>query len=235
MSNKIFGITVKENIPYVRTIFFLNNEIENSLSNENKSITGIDKLINIDDNCINETDFETKLTIVNNDFDGEIYNGEFHLFVNEEYTNGYYTISAISYNDKTITSEIPFLQNINIEEIKNYINDLQKITDNTEEIVELEDEQENLEKKIDDIAFITLTNNGYLDYTINCLESLKKINSDRKLKCYCVGEEGTRLLNNMRDTFFWIIRKANPSAMADLPTPGSPINKGLFFLRRLKI
>ncbi len=45
----------------------------------------------------------------------------------------------------------------------------------------------------------------------------------------------TRLLNKIRETFFWIIRKAKPSAIADLPTPGSPINKGLFFLRRLKI
>ena len=45
----------------------------------------------------------------------------------------------------------------------------------------------------------------------------------------------TRLLNNIRDTFFWIIRKANPSAIADFPTPGSPISSGLFFFRRLNI
>ena len=31
------------------------------------------------------------------------------------------------------------------------------------------------------------------------------------------------------------MRKAKPSAMALLPTPGSPINKGLFFFLRLKI
>ena len=41
----------------------------------------------------------------------------------------------------------------------------------------------------------------------------------------------TLLLNNTRDTFFCIIRVAKPSAIADLPTPGSPINNGLFFLR----
>ena len=45
----------------------------------------------------------------------------------------------------------------------------------------------------------------------------------------------TLLLNKIRDTFFWIIRNAKPSAMADLPTPGSPINNGLFFFLRLKI
>ena len=45
----------------------------------------------------------------------------------------------------------------------------------------------------------------------------------------------TRLLNKLRDTFFLIIRKAKPSAIADLPTPGSPIKSGLFFFLRLKI
>ena len=39
------------------------------------------------------------------------------------------------------------------------------------------------------------------------------------------SEVGTSLL---------AIRKANPSAMAVFPTPGSPISTGLFFLRRLR-
>ena len=45
----------------------------------------------------------------------------------------------------------------------------------------------------------------------------------------------TRFPNNTRDTFFWTILKAKPSAMAVLPTPGSPINMGLFFFLRLRI
>ena len=45
----------------------------------------------------------------------------------------------------------------------------------------------------------------------------------------------TRLSNNTRDTLRWIMRRASPSTIADLPTPGSPISTGLFFLRRLKI
>ena len=45
----------------------------------------------------------------------------------------------------------------------------------------------------------------------------------------------TRLLYNTRETFFSIMRSANPSAMADLPTPGSPISRGLFFFLRLRI
>jgi len=45
----------------------------------------------------------------------------------------------------------------------------------------------------------------------------------------------TRLSKSRRDTFFCTMRKANPSAIADLPTPGSPIRMGLFFLRRLRI
>ena len=32
-----------------------------------------------------------------------------------------------------------------------------------------------------------------------------------------------------------MILRASPSAIADFPTPGSPINNGLFFLRLLKI
>src|SRR5690625_5782077 len=32
-----------------------------------------------------------------------------------------------------------------------------------------------------------------------------------------------------------LIRSANPSAIADFPTPGSPISNGLFFLRLLNI
>ncbi len=39
----------------------------------------------------------------------------------------------------------------------------------------------------------------------------------------------TLLLNRTLDTFFFEIRNARPSAMADLPTPGSPIRTGLFF------
>ena len=42
----------------------------------------------------------------------------------------------------------------------------------------------------------------------------------------------TRLPNSTRDTLRRTMRKARPSAMADLPTPGSPISRGLFFLRR---
>ena len=49
-----------------------------------------------------------------------------------------------------------------------------------------------------------------------------------------ISKDITRLSNKTRDTFLWIIRKAKPSTIADLPTPGSPINTGLFFLRRLK-
>jgi aspartate aminotransferase len=44
-----------------------------------------------------------------------------------------------------------------------------------------------------------------------------------------------RLLNKVRLTFFCMIRSAKPSTIAVLPTPGSPIKIGLFFLRRLKI
>ena len=45
----------------------------------------------------------------------------------------------------------------------------------------------------------------------------------------------TLLLYKILETFFSIILKANPSAIADLPTPGSPIKRGLFFFLLLNI
>ena len=38
------------------------------------------------------------------------------------------------------------------------------------------------------IAFITLTNSGYIDYTLNCLQSLDNINLHIPLHCYCIGK-----------------------------------------------
>ena len=43
-------------------------------------------------------------------------------------------------------------------------------------------------------AFITLTNTGYIDYTLNCLKSLEKIGFDKSLHCYCIGVEGYKKL-----------------------------------------
>ena len=45
----------------------------------------------------------------------------------------------------------------------------------------------------------------------------------------------TLLLYKILETFFCIILNAKPSAIADLPTPGSPISKGLFFFLLLNI
>ena len=49
------------------------------------------------------------------------------------------------------------------------------------------------------------------------------------------SSEIIRLLNKTLDTFFWVILNAKPSAIADLPTPGSPIKRGLFFFLLLSI
>lgn len=46
------------------------------------------------------------------------------------------------------------------------------------------------------IKFITLTNTGYIDYTINCLKSLNNINSELNLNCYCIGKDGYNKLKN---------------------------------------
>ena len=49
------------------------------------------------------------------------------------------------------------------------------------------------------------------------------------------SREITLLLYRILETFLSLILMARPSAIADLPTPGSPINKGLFFFLLLKI
>jgi len=44
------------------------------------------------------------------------------------------------------------------------------------------------------VIFITLTNSGYIDYTLNCLKSLEKIKFTQELNCYCIGQSGTEIL-----------------------------------------
>lgn len=45
------------------------------------------------------------------------------------------------------------------------------------------------------VVFITLTNTGYINYTLNCLKSLEAIQSTVPLHCYCIGKTGIDLLN----------------------------------------
>ena len=42
---------------------------------------------------------------------------------------------------------------------------------------------------LNNCRFITLTNDGYVDYTLNCLASLNKLNLADQLNCYCLGEK----------------------------------------------
>ena len=45
------------------------------------------------------------------------------------------------------------------------------------------------------VSFITLTSSGYIDYTLNCLQSLKNINAEEPtLNCYCIGNDGYQKL-----------------------------------------
>jgi len=48
------------------------------------------------------------------------------------------------------------------------------------------------------ISFITLTNNGYLDYTLNCYKSLENINFDIPLKSYAIGVNAYEKLNGLK-------------------------------------
>jgi hypothetical protein len=46
------------------------------------------------------------------------------------------------------------------------------------------------------IAFITLTNSGYVDFTLNCLKSLEKCGCKHELIVYCIGKEGCDILRS---------------------------------------
>ena len=72
------------------------------------------------------------------------------------------------------------------------------------------------------VKFMTLTNNGYIDYTLNCLKSLEQIDfSEYKLHCYVLGEDAHNILqsygyesillksDNIDDTKFNKFRKGN--------------------------
>ena len=45
-----------------------------------------------------------------------------------------------------------------------------------------------------EVAFITLTNSGYINYTLNCIKSLKLINFKGKIHVYCIGKSGASKL-----------------------------------------
>lgn len=69
------------------------------------------------------------------------------------------------------------------------------------------------------IKFITLTNTGYVDYTLNCLESLKRIDFEFLPRCYCIGQKGFEtltglgydcvLIDDEKNSNFQIFRKGN--------------------------
>lgn len=44
------------------------------------------------------------------------------------------------------------------------------------------------------ISFITLSNSGYIPLTLNCIESLKKINCEYPLQCYCIDNNCYEIL-----------------------------------------
>lgn len=46
------------------------------------------------------------------------------------------------------------------------------------------------------VAAITLTNTGYVQYTLNCLKSIKNTGEKLKVQCYCIGGEGAKILES---------------------------------------
>jgi hypothetical protein len=72
-------------------------------------------------------------------------------------------------------------------------------------------------KKMFSVAFITLTNTGYINYTLNCLESLRRIGSEVQLQSYCVGSEGCA---KMKQKGYWCeeFNPHNSKQLSDMQT-----------------
>lgn len=60
----------------------------------------------------------------------------------------------------------------------------------------------NLSKFYEDLCFITVTNSGYTNMTLNCIESLKKLNMNITLKVYCLDSECYNSLKDKHDSVF---------------------------------
>lgn len=67
-----------------------------------------------------------------------------------------------------------------------------------------------INQKNQKIAFITLTNTGYINYTLNCLKSLESIGFNSSLlHCYCIGKEGFEILKSNKYTCTLIDEEKN--------------------------
>ena len=64
-----------------------------------------------------------------------------------------------------------------------------------------------LKPNYEDVAFVTLTNSGYIDYTLNCLESLNRIHSKLPLISYCLGVNGYNILKEKGTQFLIAVPK----------------------------
>ena len=57
---------------------------------------------------------------------------------------------------------------------------------------------------MDDVLFCTLTNHGYINYTLNCLKSLEKIGMKDKLHVFCIDTSSfDKIKENHNNTFYF--------------------------------
>jgi hypothetical protein len=118
MSKKLFGITVIDGTPYIRNVFFYDGDIDIS----NNKILNITKIIKVDDkeSLIDST---KNITFENENIIHK-YDGNFHVFVNEDINKGYYTEGAVSFDNNSITSDKKFKEGFSIETILKVLNNI---------------------------------------------------------------------------------------------------------------
>ena len=130
---------------------------------------------------------------------------EYIILTNSSNTNcfSYYHHGSGFSEQCSVLNDIPYsvtflpITNIKTNNINILINHYSNLVENNFITnFEINKEKVNDNKDYNNISFITLTNSGYIDYTLNCLQSLKNINMTKQLKVYCIGKKGYSILKN---------------------------------------
>ena len=218
MANKFFNLQ-KYNVLHIRC---LDKDFNTNFQDDNYLLTEIIKLQLSPNTIIMSNNYSLKIKIkklfgfyvidtsachsarINNYTELESTIIEYIILSNSSntYCFSYYHHGSGFSEQCSVLNNIPYsvvylpVTNIKTNNINTLINHYSNLLENNF-ITNFTINKEKLnDKDYNNIAFISLTNSGYIDYTLNCLQSLKNINMRKQLKVYCIGEKGYSILTN---------------------------------------
>ena len=196
MWNKLFKIAFNDNYDYFYQcgddiIFNDKNMFHESISilNKNNNIGVSGSLTtNGNNNILTQSLVSRKhMKIFGFYFPSEIKNWYIDNWISDVYKPKYY----LPLKKKSISND-GGSERYKIEHI-----DVQKIVEKYKQKIIKHINENKLEEKksLNSVKFITLTNNGYIDYTLNCLKSLELIDfQENTLNCYAIGQDSYNIL-----------------------------------------